>query len=304
MLRNLFHRSTAMAFAAIFAFAAAGVSEAASYATDWVEGHNSRTRVLVGGAPAADGSIKKYVAFEIWLAPGWKTYWRQPGSAGGIPPQLEWAGSENLKRATLHYPAPIRMVDPTGATIGYKQAVVFPVEVEPENAALPVLLNLSAFFGVCREICIPADARFKVTIPPGLFNQTPPELAKALAEVPVNSTDKDNADVGLPVLVSASQGASEGASEGITQGKSAENGHTLTFDVRFAAGIGGADLFAETGDGQSLAMSNVVAILSPDTIRYEIAVTDPEIWQSLLKNGMILTMVSENGSREVRRPLP
>ena len=82
------------------------------------------TRLLVGGAPRADGVIERYVALEVALQPGWKTYWRQPGSAGGIPPQVSWQGSANLGTATLLFPAPKRMVDQTGATIGYKGNVV------------------------------------------------------------------------------------------------------------------------------------------------------------------------------------
>lgn len=266
---------------------AAGAA-AAPYATDWVEGHNSRARLLVGGAPGLGGKIDRYVALELALEPDWKTYWRQPGSAGGIPPQLSWQGSVNLKRATLKYPAPKRMVDATGATIGYKTSVVFPIAIEAELPSRPVILNLKAFFGVCREICIPAQAAFKLTLGPGNFLQSPPELVRALARVPARRNDivKDK-----PRLVALKKATVAGR-------------NVLTFDTRFPGGTAGADLFAETGDHRSLAMAKVIAKPEPDTIRYQITVDDADLWQDLGKHGVLVTIVSDKASSEVKASRP
>ena len=267
----------------------AGNADATPYATDWVNGHNSRARLLVGGAPGADGAIQRYVALELSMQPGWKTYWRQPGSAGGIPPQLSWQGSVNLKQAHLKYPAPIRMVDSTGAAIGYKQSVVFPIAIEVGQPSQPVVVNLKAFFGVCREICIPAQAAFKVTLKPGNFMQTPPELVKALARVPVAATGGGNRGPHLKSVRKGAAGAGRNA---------------LIFDVQFPAGKDGADLFAETGDLLPLAMSKVVGTPAPDTIRYQVIVTDAAQWRDLDKKGMVLTLVSRAAASEVRAQRP
>ena len=35
---------------------------------------------------------------RVKLRPGWKTYWRYPGDSG-VPPQFDFSGSENLKKA-------------------------------------------------------------------------------------------------------------------------------------------------------------------------------------------------------------
>lgn len=264
-------------------------ASAAPYATDWVDGHNSKARLLVGGAPGLGGEIQRYVALEIAMQPGWKTYWRQPGSAGGIPPQLSWQGSVNLKQAKLRFPAPTRMIDSTGATIGYKKSVVLPVAIEPELPSRPVIINLKALFGVCREICIPAQAAFKVTLGPGNFLQSPPELVKALRRVPAvrNEIVKDKPR--LQAVRKADAGAGHNA---------------LIFDIRFPGGTAGADLFAETGDHLSLAMSKVVGRPSADTIRYQIEVKDQVLWRDLAKKGMILTVVSDAASSEIRTPRP
>jgi DsbC/DsbD-like thiol-disulfide interchange protein len=268
-------------------FAATAV--AAPYATDWIKGHNSRARLIVGGAPGPGGTLRRYVALELALEPGWKTYWRQPGSAGGIPPQLSWQGSVNLKTATLKFPAPIRMVDSTGVSIGYKKSVVFPIAIEVNAPSSPIVVDLKVFFGVCREICIPAQAAFKVTLSPNSFMQSPPQLIKALQRIPAvaGQTTKHN-----PVLKS------------ITKRDAGSGRNGLVFDVHFPGGTAGADLFAETGDLLPLAMTKMVAKPQPNTIRYEVIVDEKERWRELVKTGLLLTIVSDAAASEVRVPRP
>ena len=148
-LRGDFRLRAAMALTALVAsFAVALPANADELATQWVEGHNVRTRLLAGHATAsdADGALsrKSLVAgLEMQLSPGWKTYWRTPGDAGGVPPEFDWSGSGNLKEARVHYPAPRRMTDSTGNTIGYKENVLFPIFVEPQDAGKPVTLKYS-----------------------------------------------------------------------------------------------------------------------------------------------------------------
>ena len=280
----------ALLLLSLFPLFVGATASAAPYATDWVEGHNSKARLLVGGAPGLSGDIQRYVALEIVMQPGWKTYWRQPGSAGGIPPQLNWQGSVNLKQATLRFPAPTRMLDSTGATIGYKKSVVLPIALEVELPSRPVIVNLKALFGVCREICIPAQAAFKVTLGPGNFLQSPPELVKALRRVPATRNEIVKNKPRLKAVRSDATGAS--------------GGNALIFDVQFPGGTAGADLFAESGDHLPLAMSEAVAEPSPEIIRYRIEVTDKEQWRDLAKNGIILTIVSDAAASEVRTPRP
>ncbi|MBK1870458.1 protein-disulfide reductase DsbD domain-containing protein [Aestuariivirga sp. YIM B02566] len=92
---------------------------------------------------------------DITLEQGWKTYWRMPGDAG-VPPQFDWAGSKNVKSVSILWPAPKRYSDDGGETVGYKERVVFPLDVTPEQAGRPMDLALEAFFGVCDVVCIPA----------------------------------------------------------------------------------------------------------------------------------------------------
>ncbi len=131
----------------------------------WLDGYKTRARLSAGVTEAQDGS--RLLAFvEVELPEGWKTYWRNPGDAGGLPPAFDWSKSENLAAATVLYPAPKLMTDKAGNTFGYKDRVVFPVEIKPKNAGEAINLVLNLQYGICKEICVPAEAQLTLEIPP------------------------------------------------------------------------------------------------------------------------------------------
>src|SRR5262245_37498258 len=99
-------------------------------ASAWVDVPSSRVRLLASAAKTAGGSYLAGV--EMVIADGWKTYWRTPGDAG-VPPQFDWSGSTNAAAIKVLYPAPIRMREAGGEVIGYKKAVLFPLEVTPQD---------------------------------------------------------------------------------------------------------------------------------------------------------------------------
>jgi DsbC/DsbD-like thiol-disulfide interchange protein len=98
---------------------------------------------------------------DITLDEGWRTYWRVPGDAG-VPPQFDWSRSRNVKAVTVLWPAPKRLSEQGGETIGYKDRVVFPVDVVAEDPRHPIDLALDAFLGVCEKICIPVKLQLSL----------------------------------------------------------------------------------------------------------------------------------------------
>jgi DsbC/DsbD-like thiol-disulfide interchange protein len=156
--------------------ATAGV---AGEASPWIQGHHSRARLVAGGA---DGAAR-LAAIEIVLDPGFKTYWRSPGESG-LPPAFDWAASENLSAAEVLWPAPHRFEDAGGVTYGYKDRVLLPVRVSPSDSAKPLRLALKLDYGVCKDICIPAQASLALALRPGEVGSPAPEIAAALARVP------------------------------------------------------------------------------------------------------------------------
>jgi DsbC/DsbD-like thiol-disulfide interchange protein len=90
----------------------------------------------------------------VQLDEGWKTYWRNPGEAG-IPPSIT-ATADNLAELKIDFPLPTRIIDDSGEAIGFHKEVLFPFYLTPKDVGKPIEANLSAFFGVCQQICQPA----------------------------------------------------------------------------------------------------------------------------------------------------
>lgn len=175
-------------FASVAIFAAALSFEASAaiadgVTSDWVEGFNNKARLIAGRAALpGETSDKLFAAIDIEMPAHWKTYWRTPGDAGGIPPEFDFSASGNAKDVTVLYPAPSRLIDKTGTTIGYYDRVMFPVAVTPQDPSKPVTLKLKAAYGVCKELCVPAEAELDLTVPPDVEKSE--EIANVLKRIP------------------------------------------------------------------------------------------------------------------------
>src|SRR4051812_15129227 len=135
----------------------------AAEASPWDGTERAAVR-LIAGAQRGKGNVTVHRAgVEIRLAPGWKTYWRYPGDSG-IPPRFDFSASRNVKSVTVRWPAPHRFSDDSGASIGYKDGVVFPLEIVPQDASKPVMLALGIDYAVCERLCVPADGKAELTL--------------------------------------------------------------------------------------------------------------------------------------------
>jgi DsbC/DsbD-like thiol-disulfide interchange protein len=138
----------------------AGAAHASS-ASPWANDLRSSARIIAGSVPGNSATLR--AGIEIKLQPGWKTYWRYPGDSG-VPPQFDFAGSENLASAEVLYPAPHSFKDEAGTSIGYKDAVIFPVRVTPRDPSKPVKLNAKIDYAVCEKLCIPAEGKAQLLL--------------------------------------------------------------------------------------------------------------------------------------------
>lgn len=145
----------------------------------WAQSSDYGTVRLLKGWQLPDGSHQ--MALEFDLNPGWKTYWRAPGS-GGIPPLLEWNGSQNIGAVAIAWPTP-ELFDTAGVkTIGYKDKLVLPIRITTQTAD-PVRIALNLQFGVCSDICIPAEEVFHVRLD-GDENEGKAAIQAALRSTP------------------------------------------------------------------------------------------------------------------------
>src|SRR5438445_6205866 len=79
-------------------------------ASAWDEGLQSAVRLIAARASGSGKALVYRSAIEIKLNSGWKTYWRYPGDSG-VPPAFDFSKSENVKSATVLFPAPKRFDD-------------------------------------------------------------------------------------------------------------------------------------------------------------------------------------------------
>ena len=132
-------------------------SPAHSASSQWLEAQGARVRLVTSGLPDQDGTLTGVL--EIALAPGWKTYWRDPGEVG-VPPNLDIDASSNIAGARLSFPAPQRIADGHATWAGYKTSVALPVRLTLKEPADPISANV--FLGVCEAICIPVQGELVV----------------------------------------------------------------------------------------------------------------------------------------------
>jgi DsbC/DsbD-like thiol-disulfide interchange protein len=152
-------------FVAIASHSGVAIAPAwAGDASDWDEGLQSAVRLIAARARGTGKELVYRSGVEIKLNPGWKTYWRYPGDSG-VPPAFDFSKSENVKSATVLFPAPMRFDDGAGGhSIGYKKGVLLPVRVVPKDAAKPAVLRMKIDYAVCEKLCLPADAYLELKL--------------------------------------------------------------------------------------------------------------------------------------------
>src|SRR5882757_3068106 len=154
----------------------------AADASPWSGNERAAVRLIAGEQRRNAGATVHRAGVEIRLAEGWKTYWRYPGDSG-VPPRFDFARSRNVKSVTVRWPAPRRLTDESGTSIGYKHEVVFPLEVVPQDAAKPVELAVGVDYAVCEKLCVPADGKAELTID-GKGGEQDGRIARSEALVP------------------------------------------------------------------------------------------------------------------------
>jgi DsbC/DsbD-like thiol-disulfide interchange protein len=275
--------AAALTLASGFPVAAQGV------ATPWVDGYNSKTRLIAATLNTPKPVVN--AGIEISMAAGWKTYWRNPGDSGGVPPNLDWAASSNVSAVKMLFPAPSRLTDASGDSIGYKSTVVFPLEITPKDPTKAVDLKLAIEFGVCREICVPAEARLSLSVPASgtIGNDTAlfGTLSATHAAVPRKTVERRATD---PELKSVSAT--------LTGDKP-----NLVIEAAFPGGTTGADLFIEASDGVYVPMPGAKPVITGNVARFTVDLSTGVEPTELKGRTLTLTMVSPTGASEATHKL-
>jgi len=148
----------------------------------------AETRSVEAGRPLT-------LALRLKHEPGWHTYWRNPGDSG-LATSIRWELPERFRAGPLRWPAPTRLAIPPLANFGYEAETLLLTDVETP-AGLPAgtsaTIGAQAEWLVCREICLPGGARFRLSLPIVAAAPAPdpywgPRIARARAELPQSLT--------------------------------------------------------------------------------------------------------------------
>ncbi|MFL2543057.1 MAG: protein-disulfide reductase DsbD family protein [Alphaproteobacteria bacterium] len=131
---------------------------------DWSIGDSSKVRLI---SPYSQNNDKELlIGLQYEMDPGWKTYWKSPGD-GGFAQNISWENSSNINNLEVLWPTPEKFQILGLTSLGYQNNVIFPLKLEITDESQDTFVNLQVNFLICKEVCIPGDARVFLEIPAG-----------------------------------------------------------------------------------------------------------------------------------------
>jgi thiol:disulfide interchange protein len=99
------------------------------------------------------------VGLRLRLADGWHTYWKNPGDAG-VPADLKIEGGT---QSAIDWPTPRRIAEGSVMTYAYTGEVLLPVTLTASTGTI----KAHAEWLVCKDICVPEEGDFSLSLPVG-----------------------------------------------------------------------------------------------------------------------------------------
>ena len=111
------------------------------------------------------------LALRLRLAPGWHTYWKNPGDAG-LAPEFSLTLPGGAQAGEIAWPVPQRLPEGPIMTFGYTGEVLLAVTVTPGAAAgvpgaAAGAIEATAHWLVCEKICVPEEGKFRLDLRAG-----------------------------------------------------------------------------------------------------------------------------------------
>lgn len=106
------------------------------------------------------------LALNFELEPHWHIYWKNPG-ASGLPVEIDWELPEGFVAGEIQWPAPQRIELGGLISYGFETTVTLIVPVQAPaslEAGMPLLFKAEVSWLICKEVCLPGDARLSLEL--------------------------------------------------------------------------------------------------------------------------------------------
>jgi thiol:disulfide interchange protein len=139
---------------------------------------------LISEPSAIEPGATMWVGLRQRIAPGWHTYWINPGDSGE-PPTIAWSLPAGFTAGPIVWPQPERLPQGPVMSYGYTGEVVLLTRITaPADlpVGLPVTLRGRASWLVCEKICIPEEADVALTLPVAAAKPSAAATASAIEQ--------------------------------------------------------------------------------------------------------------------------
>jgi DsbC/DsbD-like thiol-disulfide interchange protein len=146
----------------VLLFASSGVSHAAPSGDELVQVK------LLADVASIEPAKPFNVGVNMKIAPGWHTYWINPGDSGEAT-HVTFDLPPGFTAGELKFPVPERIVLPGDiVSFGYENEVTLMATITPPANLKPgqtISISAKADWLVCEKICLPGEGRAKLDLP-------------------------------------------------------------------------------------------------------------------------------------------
>jgi suppressor for copper-sensitivity B len=132
----------------------------------WSSAEQMQAKLLSAHETISSDQTTLNAALQTRLAPGWHSYWRNPGESG-LPPKILWESSKNIESIEMLFPAPKRFQELDLTTFGYDGDVTYPLNITLKEAGKAAKLDFTLETMVCKDICLPVTLPLSLEIEAG-----------------------------------------------------------------------------------------------------------------------------------------
>src|SRR5262245_2419514 len=183
-------RTGSIGFAAMLLIALAGAADSIS-ATERIKTPHVDAS-LISDVTTVAPTRAFSVGLKLVLAPGWHTYWQNPGDSG-LATRIVWTLPNDLVAGDIEWPIPDLFRVGDLVNYGYTNEVVLVTRITPKPGASlgdPVRIEAQANWLVCADICVPEEGHFTLELPRSDEEAKPDldgheSIARAVSEVPM-----------------------------------------------------------------------------------------------------------------------